>query len=305
MMNTARAQFAADQPLSTVPWGYRVQAWGAALCFAAFRALPIDVASAIGGTLARWIGPALGISKRARKNLAAALPGLSAPEIDHTIKGMWDNLGRVVAEYPHLHNIRGFVPGGRVETVGFEHVDRALAAGRGIIFFSAHLANWEIVPFTTHKYGIEAVTIYRAANNPLVDRMIVGLRSEAGEIIPKGSAGARRAIATLRRGGNLGLLADQKLNDGIPVPFFGRPAMTAPALARFALHFDCTVLPAQVERLGGARFRLTVHPPLALPQTGDRDADVTTLMTKVNQMLETWIRARPEQWLWLHRRWPD
>jgi Kdo2-lipid IVA lauroyltransferase/acyltransferase len=100
-------------------------------------------------------------------------------------------------------------------------------------------------------------------------------------------------------------LADQKLNDGIAVPFFGRPAMTAPALALLALHFDCAVLPARVERLGGAHFRLTLYPLLDLPHSGDRDADAAALMRTVNATLEGWIRERPEQWFWVHSRWPD
>ena len=130
MMDAARVPLAADMPNPAVSWAYRTQAWGAALWFAAFRALPVDAASGIGGSLARWIGPALGISKRARLNLAAAMPELSAADIDNIIRGMWDNLGRIAAEYPHLRDIRVFAPGGRVESSGFEHVDRALAEGR-------------------------------------------------------------------------------------------------------------------------------------------------------------------------------
>src|SRR5205814_1253721 len=147
--------------------------------------------------------------------------------------------------------------------------------------------------------------IYRAANNPLIDRMIARLRGGKSELIPKGAIASRRAVAALRRGGHVSLLADQKLNDGIAVPFFGRPAMTAPALALLALHYDCDVLPARVERLDGARFRLTIYPALPLSKSGDRSADVLALMTAVNATLEGWIRERPEQWFWLHRRWPD
>ena len=218
---------------------------------------------------------------------------------------MWDNLGRVTAEYPRLRKIRVFEPGGRVETHGFEHIDQAVAAGRRMIIFSGHLANWEIGMLAAVQYGISVSQIYRAANNPLVDRMITRFRGDAGELIPKGAGGARGAIATLRRGAHLTMLADQKMNDGIPVPFFGRRAMTAPALAALALRFDCDVLPARVERLGGAHFRLTVFPPLALPRSGNSHADEAALLTQVNAILESWIRDRPEQWLWVHRRWPD
>ena len=284
---------------------HHLEAWGAALWFAALAALPLDWASALGGAMGRLLGPLLGISNRARRNIKRALPGLSESEIADVIAGMWDNLGRVAAEYPHLRNIRVFEPGGRVETHGLDHVDRAVAGGRRMIIFSGHIANWEIAALAAVQYGISVAQIYRAANNRLVDRMITRFRGDAGELIPKGSVAARRAIATLRRGSHLTVLADQKMNDGIPVTFFGRPAMTAPALAALALRFDCDVLPARVERLAGAHFRLTVFPPLPLPRTGDSNADAAALMAQVNAILETWIRDRPEQWFWVHQRWPD
>jgi KDO2-lipid IV(A) lauroyltransferase len=283
---------------------HRLQAWGAGACFGTFGLLPCEWASAIAGNLTRHIGPFLGISKRARLNIRRAFPELSDDEITRIVAGMWDNLGRVAAEYPHLRQIRVFEPGGRVETHGLEHIDRAVAAGRRMIIFSGHIANWEIAMLAAVQYGISVAQIYRAANNPLVDRMITRFRG-GDELIPKGAVAARRAIAALRRGAHVTMLADQKMNDGVPVPFFGRPAMTASALAVLALRFDCDVLPARVERLGGAHFRLTVFPPLPLPRSGDHHADVAALMGSVNQTLESWIRDRPEQWLWLHRRWPD
>jgi len=284
---------------------HRVEAWGAAICVAVFGSLPIDWASAIGGAAARKLGPHLGISKRARLNLRRALPEFTDAEIKRITADMWDNLGRVVAEYPHLRKIRVFDPQGRVETRGFEHVDGAIAAGRRMIIFSGHIANWEIAMLAAVQYGIGVAQIYRAANNPGIDRMIRRFRGEAGELIPKGAIAARRAIAALRRGDHLTMLADQKMNDGIAVPFFGRIAMTTSALAALALRFDCDVLPARVERLAGARFRLTIFPPLLLPRSGDHHADVAALMAQVNQTLEIWIRDRPEEWFWLHRRWPD
>src|SRR6266436_4184078 len=170
---------------------YRLHAWGAAVLFGAFRLLPLDVASAIGGWLARHIGPFLGISKRARLNLRRAFPDLSDTESERIIAGMWDNLGRVAAEYPHLQKIRVFEPGARVETHGFEHIDRAVAAGRRMIVFSGHIANWEIGSLAGVQYGIAVAQIYRAANNPLVDRLISRLRGDRDEFIPKGAVAAR------------------------------------------------------------------------------------------------------------------
>jgi Kdo2-lipid IVA lauroyltransferase/acyltransferase len=285
---------------------YVLEGLGARAAFALFRALPLDRASNFGGFLARTIGPHLGASKRARLNLQRAMPELSADESERIVRGMWDNLGRVVGEYPHLHEFDIAAAECRVEILGAEAIRAEAAAGKRFIFFSAHYGNWEIASVAAAQAQIAITGIYRAANNPLVDRLINRERSRrGGDLIPKGAVAARRAIAALRDGRHLSMLVDQKMNDGIAVPFFGRDAMTAPALARLALRFDCTVVPIRVERLHGAHFRLTCEPPLALPHSGNLQADTLALMTQVNAAVERWVRARPEQWFWLHRRWPD
>ncbi len=285
---------------------YPLQAAAVWLGLALFGALSIDRASAVGGWLGRTIGPRLGVTRTAERNLRRAFPERDEAEIAAIVRGMWDNLGRVAAEYVHLGEIQVYGDDGRVEVVGVEHVDRLREDGAGGIFFGAHLGNWEITALGAIQNGLPLSLIYRAANNPIVERLLQKIRAPLGGVhYPKGAEGAKELIATLRRDDHLAMLVDQKLNDGIAVPFFGRDAMTAPALAQLALKFRCPIVPARCERLGGARFRLTAYPPMTLPDTGDRHADVAETMRRVNALLEEWIRARPEQWLWLHRRWPD
>jgi KDO2-lipid IV(A) lauroyltransferase len=290
------------QPAARQSW-YRVEAFFVAVFFGLCRILPLDLASWFGGWLGRRIGPGLGATAQARANLAAALPELPPEAIDRIVRGMWDNLGRVAAEYPHLRRIRVFPNDGRVEIRGLPHIERALKEGRRMVLFSGHLANWEISGLAAGQYGIAGALVYRTANNPFVDRMIVRHRGWPGEVIPKETVG-RRGVAALRRGAHLFILVDQKLNEGIPVPFFGRDAMTAPTVALLAARFDCDLLPIRIERVGGARFRVTVEPPLPLRATGNRAADIAAVMAEVNTTLERWIRERPEQWFWVHRRWP-
>ncbi len=302
----ARDEAAHSMPRRRTALVQRLGARCAAGLLAAMAALPLDVASALGGAIARAIGPYLAVTRRARRNLDIALPQLSPRARRRIIRAMWDNLGRVLAEYAHLSRLRCFGPGARVEVVGTDHVDRAIADGKPVIFFSGHFGNWEVASLAAVQYGMDVAQIYRAANNPRVEAIMLDLRKSLGvEPISKGAAGARRIIAALRAGRSLAMLVDQKMNDGIAVPFFGRPAMTAPALAELALRYDCTVLPARVERLGGARFRLTVLAPLEFDRSGDRRTDIHKAMTAVNRCLEDWIRERPDQWLWLHRRWPE
>jgi Kdo2-lipid IVA lauroyltransferase/acyltransferase len=286
--------------------GQRIEAAFARVAMGLFGALPRARASALGGWLARAIGPRLGITRRARRNLARAMPELDRAAQDRVMLEMWDNLGRVVGEFPHLKTMDAYVPGAAIQATGLEHVDAAVARGKPVMFYSGHFGNWEVAALAAALYGLKLAAIYRAANNPLVDGMMIALRRDLGaDPIPKGPTGARKILAAIKAGQSLCMLVDQKMNDGIAVPFFGRDAMTAPAIAELALRYDCTVLPARVERLPGAKFQVTVFPPHALPASGDRAADVLALMTVINATLESWIRARPGHWFWLHRRWPD
>ena len=276
------------------------------LLFGVCRLLPVAWASGLAGALARAIGPRVGVSRRARQNLRRALPDLDEARADAVIRGMWDNLGRVAAEYAHLGKYRVYEAAGRIEMVGAENIRRYGAPGERAIFFSGHFGNWEVATLAVTQAGLGVAEIYRAANNPIVDGIINYARSVVGsELVPKGMVAARRALVALKQDRHIAMLVDQKMNDGIPVPFFGRDAMTAPALAKFALHFNCAVVPVRVDRLPHARFRITAEPPVAYERTGDAARDELALMTQVNQVLERWIREQPDHWFWLHRRWPE
>jgi KDO2-lipid IV(A) lauroyltransferase len=137
-----------------------------------------------------------------------------------------------------------------------------------------------------------------------VDRIVRRLRDSPMQF-RKGKEGARELLSYLRRGGHGAMLVDQKMNDGIAVPFFGRDAMTAPAIAQFGLRLGAVLVPVRTERLRGANFRITVLPPLDLPSGAERASAELKIMREINHLMEDWVRARPEQWLWLHRRWPD
>ena len=271
---------------------------------ALMRLLPFGVASSLGGWLASTFGPMLKPSKAARRNLKQAFPDKSEAEIEMILREVWETLGRTAFEWPLMDRLLSGSGRRRLDIEGREHLDAALNTGKPVLFFGAHLGNWEIPPVATAVLGFTANSFYRAPNNPL----LLGLftkRKTPGELIPKGAAGAKRAFTLLKKGQHLGILVDQKLNDGIAVPFFGRDAMTGTALAEFALRFDAPMVPIRCERLPGARFRLRFYPALDVTPTGERKTDVRTIMTDVNALLESWIREQPGQWLWLHKRWPD
>lgn len=268
------------------------------------HALPLDNASGGFGRFFRWLGPKLPYSNRARRNLALAFPGMAHAERERIVAGMWDNFARVICEYAHLDTIIREA-GKRIEIVGAGRLDALRDDGRPGLLFSAHFASFEMVTVAARMRALPISVVYRNANNLAIDAYIRRRQGTGGiELIRKGIRGARRLLEVMQDGSHVVMLVDQKMNEGIAVPFFGYPAMTAPALAQLAYRYDCPVVPVRVERVAGSNFRVVCEEPLALPRSGDRAADVLALMTMVNRTIEDWIRAKPEHWFWLHRRWP-
>lgn len=278
---------------------YWIEALFLGALFIIFRLMPVDMASAVGGFIARMIGARLASSRKAMRHIQAALPDLSEDQCRAAIVQMWDNLGRVVAEYPHL----SYIARNRVTVEGEEHIDAALSVpGKGAVFFSLHMGNWEIPPtYLAVEKGADVHLMYRAPNNRWVDQMIHFWRTRSSKKLhawSKSRAGGQGAMKGVRSGGALAILVDQKYNEGIDVPFFGMPAMTNPFFVKMAQKFDAPLVPSALVREKGARFTLKVFPPMDITDKSDE-----TLLAEAHSILESVIRDHPGQWLWLHKRW--
>lgn len=271
---------------------YLIEAILLAILMGVSKILPVQWASNFGGWVGRNLGPRLAASRKAVNNIKASLPDNDA---DIILRGMWDNLGRVMMEYPHLEHIAR----DRTEFVGLDILEKYKDSAA--IFFTAHLANWEIPPVAAFtQLGLKFTSVYRAPNNPLSDKMLMRARSLKGELqaIPKSKSGTRNLVKILKENGHIGLLIDQKYNEGIEADFFGRPAMTSPAFVQLAQKFDCPLIPIKIERLKNINFRITILPPLEI-----KDKSIEVIVAESHSLLEEWIKEKPEQWLWLHRRW--
>ena len=273
---------------------------------ALMRVIGVKRASQLCGKTARAIGPKIPVTNRAKRNLELSFPEKSPSDIDSIIADMWENLGRTFGEYPHLDRFDAYSGTGRIKTRGADIMDEVKAEGRGGIFFSGHFANWEVLPLSVSGRGLSGGEVYRAANNPYVDRWILRQRQENifPIQVPKGAKGAKQLIEVMKSKQHICMLVDQKMNDGISVPFMGRDAMTAPAAAQLALKYKCPLIPVGIVRTEGANFEIEVHPPIAFEPTGQRGEDIKALTLKLNEWLESQIRKTPSQWLWLHNRWP-
>lgn len=293
----------AERPLARY-LRFPLEVLGVAVLLPLLRLLPVDWASNLGGFVCRTIGPRLAINRRAEINLDLALPDLDSRERKRIVRGLWDNFGRTFCEYAHL-GIISDPASGRVHWGDMEPILKLQGKSDGAILVSGHLANWEILPTTAEQHGIKMTVIVREPDNPHILPLVDKLRgASGGERVPKGQAGFRRALALLKEGRVLGLLIDQKLNAGLSVSFFGHEAMTTAAPAQLAMRLDCPLIPVRIRRTGSARFRVDAEAPIVLPKSGDRAADALAITQELNRILEGWIREKPEDWLWLHRRWP-
>ena len=268
-----------------------------------FKCLPAQKASNFGGWLGRTIGPKLAASRKAKRNIQRAMPECSEEETEDIIIGMWDNLGRVIAEYPHLETLSK-----TTKIIGMERLQNALDHENGAIFYSSHAANWEINATAILTQAGKAIDLsYRAPNNPWSDRLLMKARTLNGKIPahPKSRSGGRKMIDALKNAGYLGILIDQKYNEGINVPFFGIEAMTNPFFVQLAQKYRCPLIPVQNKRVNGAHFELTFHEPLPVFDDNNEPRPIEDVVKDAHLLLERFIREAPEQWLWLHRRWKD
>ena len=270
------------------------------------RLFPIDAVSDFGAWLFRSIGPLTGAHRVAECNLRIVFPHADDAEIKTHLRAQWTELGRSLAEFAIVDRI--VADSGRLSVSG-EALLGAIAAGDGpVVFVSGHFSNFELMAAAMVRAGVPVQVTYRAMNNPYVDAWVRATRFKYGVrmFAPKGLEGARELMRAIERGESIALLNDQKFNGGVAAPFFGVMAHTAPGPSTFALRFGIPIVPMSVERTAdAARFRVIVHEPMHLEDTGDRAADIEAGVRRINAFIEERVLARPAEWFWVHRRWPN
>lgn len=262
-----------------------------------FKLLPLDSASSVGGRLARLIGPLLRAHRIAQNNLRKVFPDYTDKQRSTILSAMWDNLGRVAGEYPHLSPQ---VMRKRITIEGAEHLVRIRESKQPCVFVSGHFANWEICPLIGVIYDLPITFIYREANNPYAEKIIQWMRvGYRDRMYGKGRESAQKMIKALKDNECTALLVDQKLNEGQSVTLFGHPAMTVMSAAKLAIKFKTPFMPLRVVRTDGAHFHVTIGPAI------DYESDITPqqLMERLHRVFEQWIIQKPEQWFWVHNRW--
>lgn len=250
------------------------------------------------GDLFWYLGPK--DRKRAHEHLGIAFPELEADARLRLARSCFRHLGTSLAELLHLRARPPAEAGKKVEVVGFETIEHIRTTGQPILVLTGHCGNWELISAANGTHGLGLAAMARRNDDPLLDQQIVALRGHLGtDTIARGAShSSRKLLSTLRRGGALAMLIDQDIRtDGVWVPFFGRLAHTPLAAAHLALRLGAAVVPTFAERLETGSHRVTFHPPL------DLSSDATEATAEMTLAIEQQIRRRPEQWVWMHRRW--
>jgi KDO2-lipid IV(A) lauroyltransferase len=259
----------------------------------------------------RTLGPRLKEHSIGRTNLVAAFPEKTAAEIDHILRGVWDNLGRVAAELAHIDRLQTLSPdpedkGDILYTPqAYERLQQLRADGKPALIFAAHLANWELPALVAARHQLDTTVLYRRPNIGAVSDAVIAIREGSmGKLVPTGLDAPVRLGRVLEAGGHVAMLVDQHYVTGIDVTFFGRRCKANPFIARLARQIECPIHGTRIVRLPDRhRFRIDLTEALEPAREADGRIDVAGTMQAITSVIEGWVREHPEQWLWVHRRW--
>jgi KDO2-lipid IV(A) lauroyltransferase len=274
------------------------------------RYFDLDKTARLFGRIARLIGPMTREQRIGRANLTAAFPEKSPDEIETILAGVWENLGRLGAEFAHLDHIWQYDPASptnsriEVRPRSAELFAQLRLDQKPALIFASHLGNWELPAVAAVAHGLDAAILFRRPNSASASRIIEELRAvKMGTLIPAGRDAPLRLADALQKGQHVAILVDQYFTNGVDVTFFGRKTKANPTLARLLRYIECPVHGVRVIRLPGNRFRAELSEEVDPVRDASGRIDVQGTMQAITSVVEGWIREYPDQWLWVHRRW--
>tara|TARA_B100000029_G_scaffold385629_1_gene381333 strand:+ start:45 stop:629 length:585 start_codon:yes stop_codon:yes gene_type:complete len=192
-----------------------------------------------------------------------------------------------------------------MKIVGANYLQEIKNSNKPVIFYSGHFANFELMAMELDKSGIKTAAIYRPLNNFFLNPLMEYLRMKyiCPTQIPKGRIGMREIVSRINDGYSIALMMDQRVSEGITIPFFNKPAFTTTIPAQLALKYNCQLVPIFLERKEKINFEMTIHKPYNIEKTGNEKEDTKNIIIKINKTLEEMVIKNPKQWIWSHNRW--
>lgn len=260
--------------------------------FLFFLILPINISSKLGGVLAQSIGALMKKRNRiAIINLKRAFPEKSDTELKSIISGMWDNLGRIIGEMPHWYFMS------KKQILKMVECSHTIPENKKLIMLSAHYGNWELSSQFLGSINMQSALMYRSLENKWLDWLLKKIRTSKGaSLMRKDGGGIKSAIKAFNEGKILGMLIDQRFDSGIVIPFFNYDAKTVALPAKLAIQNKIPLYVWRIVRIKGIHYKAEVVKIDAVNNPEE-------MMCEVHNILESWIREKPEQWFWIHRRW--
>jgi len=269
--------------------------------FSLFKIFGFKISSKIGGKLFEIIGPIFRSKKLIHTNIKKAFPKNNSAEIKNLTKLMWNNYGRVFAEYMFIKDFRFEKIDSKIEIIGQEILDEIKKSNKPVVFISGHFSNFELMAMQIEKAGIKLSAIYRPLNNIFLNRIMEKIRKKyiCKNQIKKGIAGTRELIKFQRNNYSIALMIDQRVSEGEKVNFFNQEAYTTTIPAQLAKKFDMPIVPIFIERVNDTNFKIKISKPVNFLKS-DSIKDITS---KLNVIIEEMILKNPTQWIWSHNRW--
>ena len=275
------------------------------------RLFPYDKTADGAAWVARKLGPLVREHRIGREQLKAAFPEKSAAEIEKILAGVWDNLGRIGAEFAHLDHIWDYDLDhpDKPSRIEFDARTKQLFDalrddGKPAIIFASHTGNWEIPALGAVAHGLDCAILFRRPNSEAADRAIEQTRAvKMGTLVAAGRDAPFKLGQALQNGQHVAMLVDQWFTNGVDVTFFGRKTKANPTLARLLRQVECPIHGVRIIRLPNHRFRAELTEEVKPARDAAGNIDIQGTMQAVTSVIEGWVREYPDQWLWLHRRW--
>ena len=251
-----------------------------------------------GWVMAHLVAPVAGYRRRIRANLALILPDLPAAEVERITRAVPDNVGRTLIEIYSGAEFSARMAAAPIQGAGLAALEQARATGRPVVLVTGHFGNYDASRAALRARGFEVGGLYRPMTNRYFNAHYVAAMSAIGTpVFARGRQGMAGMIRFLREGGMLGIVQDQHMNSGVPLTFFGHPALTALSAAELALKYDALLIPTYATRRPtGLDFDILVDAPIP-------HGDALTMTQALNDHLEAHVRQHLDQWFWIHKRW--
>ena len=271
------------------------------LFFLIFKILGLKLASFISGKFFQLIGPIFRSKKLIHSNIKKAFPKIDEKDLKNITKSMWNNYGRVFAEYMFIKNFRNDKLQNNIEIVGKEILEDMKNSNQKAVFISGHFSNFELMAMQIEKAGIKLAAIYRPLNNMFLNLVMEKIRKRyiCKMQIKKGIGGLKQLLKFNYEGYSTALMIDQRVSQGIKSNFFNEKAFTTTIPAQLVKKFKIPIVPIFIERYEGIKFKMTVHKPIYFSD----EETIEDITSQLNEILEKMVLSDPNYWIWSHNRW--